>query len=214
MSLFNFLVILSSEYFELVRRKRRFGFGGVREIGRHPGLMYVAGFEVYAIGGEKWTRKREQIGDRLSKTSQSSEAPASSVIAPARILNYNKFQSSSFNKNKIRTAVFLKTSVYHVTFTVDFGWLLTKTSIYLTLFGQLEPQIFALFHSTMSNQPPPALVSAAMQTNRSTTVSETSAPSARSTPGPSAGPSGEGAPAGGIQRMKFKPKVPIRRVKT
>ncbi|KIR60245.1 DNA-directed RNA polymerase III subunit RPC4 [Cryptococcus bacillisporus CA1873] len=66
----------------------------------------------------------------------------------------------------------------------------------------------------MSNQPPPALVSAAMHTNRSTTVSETSAPSARSTPGPSAGPSGESAPAGGIQRMKFKPKVPIRRVKT
>lgn len=46
MSLFNFLVILSSEYFELVRGKRRFGFGGVREIGRHPGLMYVAGFDV------------------------------------------------------------------------------------------------------------------------------------------------------------------------
>lgn len=53
MSLFNFLVILSSEYFELVRGKGRFGFGGVREIGRHPELMYVACFEVYAIGGEK-----------------------------------------------------------------------------------------------------------------------------------------------------------------
>lgn len=59
MSLFNFLVILSSEYFELVRGKGRFGFGGVREIGRHPELMYVACFEVYAIGGEKWIRKRE-----------------------------------------------------------------------------------------------------------------------------------------------------------
>lgn len=104
MSLFNFLVILSSEYFELVRGKRRFGFGGVREIGRHPGLMYVAGFDVYAIGGEKWIRKREQNGDRSSKTTQSSEAPASSVIASARILNYIKLHPPL---NKISTAVFL-----------------------------------------------------------------------------------------------------------
>lgn len=133
MSLFNFLVILSSEYFELVRRKRRFGFGGVREIGRHPGLMYVAGFEVYAIGGEKWIRKREQIGDRLSKTSQSSEAPASSVIASARILNYNKFQSSSFNKNKIRTAVFLMV-LQNICISRDFYlrfWLAADENIHL-----------------------------------------------------------------------------------
>lgn len=76
MSLFNFLVILSSEYFELVRGKRRFGFGGVREIGGHPWLMYVAGLMCMQLAARNGLGMREQILDRLSKTSQSSEAPA------------------------------------------------------------------------------------------------------------------------------------------
>lgn len=144
MSLFNFLVILSSEYCELVRGKRRFGFGGVREIGRHPGLMYVAGFDVYAIGGEKWIRKREQNGDRSSKTTQSSEAPASSVIASARILNYIKLHPPL---NKISTAVFLMV-IQNICISRDFypsilaGCRRKHPSIG-HCFGQPEPQIFA-----------------------------------------------------------------------
>ncbi|WVF68825.1 hypothetical protein IAT40_003598 [Kwoniella sp. CBS 6097] len=92
--------------------------------------------------------------------------------------------------------------------------------------AQAQNQAQASASASASNSAvPPNLASVPMSaTNSSTTISDGSGGgrsiSARSTPAPgtSTGPGsrgGEGSvpPAGGVQKLKFKPKVPIRRVK-